>query len=140
MGREEEIIKERRKKIEDLKNQKINPYAYSFDKKNLIGDCLNAKIGDKVKTAGRVMTKREIGKIIFSDIMDFTGRIQLVFQDKETPRKDFEFFSRYIDIGDIIGVEGKIIKTKTIVIAKFIRNLIQTLAIHITFQYITIGL
>ncbi len=113
MGREEEIIKEREKKINDLKKAGINPYSYKFEKKHLVKDCLSSKISASVKTAGRIMTKREIGKIIFSDLMDFTGRIQLVFQDKETPGKDFEFFSRYIDIGDIIGVEGKIIKTKT---------------------------
>ncbi|MDZ4226564.1 MAG: OB-fold nucleic acid binding domain-containing protein, partial [Candidatus Pacearchaeota archaeon] len=113
MGREEEIIKEREKKIHELKKAGINPYAYSFDKKNLVGDCLKAGIGSKVKTAGRIMSKRNIGKITFSDLMDFTGKVQLVFQDKETPGKDFEFFRRYIDIGDIVGVEGKIIRTKT---------------------------
>ena len=113
MGREEEIIKEREKKINDLKRAGVNPYPNKFEKKNLVKDCLNSKINASVKTAGRVMTKREIGKIIFSDLMDFTGRIQLVFQDGETPGKDFEFFSKYIDLGDIVGVEGKIIKTKT---------------------------
>ena len=113
MGREEEIIKEREKKIEELKKNRINPYAYRFEKKNLVSDCLKSKIGASVKTAGRVMSKREIGKIIFSDLMDFTGKIQLVLQAGETGNKDFGFFSKYIDIGDIVGVEGKIIKTKT---------------------------
>ncbi len=113
MGREEEIIKERERKIKELKEAGINPYAHKFEKKNLIADCLKAKLGAGAKTAGRIMTKREIGKIIFSDLMDFTGRIQLVFQAGKTVKKDFEFSSRYVDIGDIIGVEGKIMKTKT---------------------------
>jgi len=113
MGREEEIIKERGKKIHELKKAGINPYSHKFEKKHLVKDCLKSKVNAVVKTAGRVMTKREIGKIIFSDLMDFTGKIQLVFQDKETPGKDFEFFSRYVDVGDIVGIEGKIIKTKT---------------------------
>ena len=113
MGREEEIIKERERKIQELKELGVNPYAYKFEKKNLVKDCLRAKLNAGVKTAGRIMTKREIGKIIFSDLMDFTGRIQLVFQAGKTGKKDFGFFSRYIDIGDIIGVEGKIIRTKT---------------------------
>jgi len=47
------------------------------------------------------MTKREIGKIAFSVLQDFTGRIQLVFQDGETSKKDFDFFGKYIDIYDI---------------------------------------
>ncbi|MCX6749634.1 MAG: lysine--tRNA ligase [Candidatus Pacearchaeota archaeon] len=113
MGREEEIIKEREKKLSELRKAGVNPYLAKFDKKNLVKDCLNAKLNAKVKTAGRIMTKREIGKITFSDLMDSSGKIQLVFQEKETPEKDFEFFTKYIDVGDIIGVEGKIIKTKT---------------------------
>lgn len=113
MGREEEIIKEREKKISELRKKGINPYAYRFDKKDSVGKILKAKSGAKVKTAGRIMTKREIGKIIFSNLQDFSGKIQIVLQDKETPAKDFDFFKRYIDIGDIIGIEGKIIKTKT---------------------------
>jgi lysyl-tRNA synthetase class 2 len=113
MGREEEIIKEREKKLVELKKIGVNPYPSKFDKKNSIKECLNAKLNVIVKTAGRVMTKRGIGKITFADLMDFTGRIQLVLQEKETPKKDFEFFSNYIDTGDIIGIEGKITKTKT---------------------------
>jgi len=113
MGREEEIIKEREKKISELRKKGINPYAYRFDKKDSVGKILKAKSGAKVKTAGRIMTKREIGKIIFSNLQDFSGKIQIVLQDKETPAKDFDFFKKYIDIGDIIGIEGKIIKTKT---------------------------
>src|SRR3990167_7113074 len=113
MGREEEIIKERERKIQELKKQKINPYAYRFDKKDSVAKALKSPVGKPIKTAGRIMTKREIGKIAFSVLQDFTGRIQLVFQDGETSKKDFDFFGKYIDMGDIIGVEGKIFKTKT---------------------------
>ena len=84
MGREEEIIKERERKIQELKDIGINPYAYKFEKKNLVADCLKARLGTGAKTAGRIMTKREIGKIIFSDLMDFSGRVQLVFQAGKT--------------------------------------------------------
>ena len=113
MGREEQIIKEREKKITELKKKGINPYSHRFDKKDSVAKALKSKIGTRVKTAGRIMTKREIGKIIFSDLQDFSGKIQLVFQGKETPAKDFGFFCKYIDIGDIAGIEGKKIKTKT---------------------------
>lgn len=113
MGREEEIIKEREKKISELRKKGIDPYANKFDKKDSVSKTLKAKLGTKVKTAGRVMTKREIGKIVFSDLQDFSGKIQIVLQGKETLAKDFDFFCKYIDIGDIIGIEGKIIKTKT---------------------------
>src|SRR3972149_10461921 len=113
MGREEEIIKERERKIQELKKQKINPYAYRFDKKDSVAKALKSKMGAAIKTAGRIMTKREIGKIAFSVLQDFTGRIQLVLQTGETEKKDLDFFSRYIDVGDIIGIEGKVFKTKT---------------------------
>ncbi|GAG21581.1 unnamed protein product, partial [marine sediment metagenome] len=81
--------------------------------KDSVGKILKSKLGTKVKTAGRVMTKRVIGKIVFSDLQDFSGKIQMVLQDKETSAKNFNFFCKYIDIGDIIGIEGEIIKTKT---------------------------
>ncbi len=112
MGREEQIIKERLRKISELKEQGINPYPYKFDKKNSILECLKIKNG-KVKTAGRLMAKRELGKIIFSRIRDFSGEIQIVFQEKETPKKFFDLFKKYVDTGDFLGVEGKIYKTKT---------------------------
>ena len=113
MGREEEIIKERERKIQELKKQKVNPYAYRFDKRDSVEKAIKSKEGTKIRTAGRIMTKREIGKIAFSVLQDFTGKIQLVFQEGKTGKKDFDFFKRYIDTGDIAGIEGKIFKTKT---------------------------
>jgi lysyl-tRNA synthetase class 2 len=113
MSREDQIVGERTKKLEELKRKGINPYPSSSEKENNIKDCLKLKIGTKVKTAGRIISKRGIGKIFFSDLMDFSGKIQIVLQEKETDAKDMEFFKEYIDSGDIIDVDGKIIKTKT---------------------------
>jgi len=53
MGREEEIIKERLKKLKELEKRKINPYPDNFDKKNSAEECLRAKLGSKVKIKGR---------------------------------------------------------------------------------------
>jgi len=113
MGREEEIIKERLRKLEELRSKKINPYPAKFDKRNSIKDALKARMNASIKTAGRIMKKREIGKIIFSELLDYSGKIQIVFQNEKTEKKDFDFFEKYIDIGDIVGVEGKVFKTKT---------------------------
>lgn len=113
MSREDQIIGERTKKLDELRKKGINPYPSFSEKENSIEDCLNSKIGAKVKTAGRILNRREIGKIIFSDLMDFSGKIQLVFQEKETDEKDLEFFRKYADSGDIFNAEGKIFKTKT---------------------------
>ncbi len=113
MGREEQIISERIKKIEELRKNKINPYPNNFEKKNSILECSKLKLNTKVKTAGRVMSQRNFGKISFCNLRDFSGDIQIVFQEGETPESEKEFVKKYIDAGDFIGVEGKIIKTKT---------------------------
>src|SRR3989344_2970101 len=113
MGREDEIIKERLRKLDELKKQKINPYPNRYEKKQDVSECLKLKLNTKVKTAGRIITMRLLGKIAFGKLNDSSGSIQLVFQDKTTPKKDFEFFKKYVDSGDFIGVEGEIFKTKT---------------------------
>ncbi len=113
MGREEQIIQERVRKLEELRKQGINPYPNKFDKKNSIVDCVKSKLKTKVKTAGRLMTKRDLGRISFSSLQDQSGRIQLVVQEGETPDKVKKFFKRSIDAGDFVGVEGTIIKSKT---------------------------
>ncbi|MFH1311119.1 MAG: lysine--tRNA ligase [Nanoarchaeota archaeon] len=113
MGREEQIISERIKKLQELKKKGVNPYPSKFDKKQTCLECLKSKIKSNVKTAGRLMTKRDLGKIAFCVLKDGTGRIQIVIQEKETPEKIGGFFKKYLDIGDFVGVEGKMIKTKT---------------------------
>ncbi len=113
MGREEQIIDERKRKIEEMKKEGINPYPNHFEKKNSNEDCVKAKLGTKVKTAGRLISKRDLGKIAFSKLRDFSGDIQIVFQEGKTDEKIFSFFKKYIDEGDFVGVEGETFKTKT---------------------------
>lgn len=123
MGREQQIINERIRKIKELRQQGINPYPHKFDKKKNISECVGAKLGTKVKTAGRLMTKRDLGKISFASLQDGSGRIQIVLQDRETPEEKKRFFKRYIDTGDFVGVEGKIFKTKTKEISILVKKL-----------------
>ncbi|MGY4884950.1 MAG: lysine--tRNA ligase [Nanobdellota archaeon] len=113
MGREEQITGERIRKLEELRKEGINPYPDKYDKKQTCLECIESKIKSKVKTAGRLMTKRDLGKIAFCVLRDGTGKIQIVLQEKETPEKVREFFKKYVDSGDFVGVEGEIIKTKT---------------------------
>ena len=120
MGRQEEIIKERLRKLSELRKIRVNPYPAKFDKKH---ECdklqekykklaKEKKAKDKVSIAGRLMAVRDIGKIIFAVLQDSSGKIQLVLQDKETPKNVFNFFRKYIDSGDFIGAEGIIFRTK----------------------------
>ena len=119
MGREEEIIKERLKKLEELRRLGIEPYPYSYDKKNSASELqkkysklkADQKIKDKVKIAGRLLSFRDLGKISFGVLADVGGKIQIVLQEPETSKKAIDFFKKYIDAGDFIGIEGTIFRT-----------------------------
>jgi len=120
MGREEEIINQRLKKIEELKKAGIDPYPYNFDKKNNSSELqekyakltADERTKDSVKIAGRLMTVRDIGSLIFATLQDGVGKIQIVLQKGETDEKHLETFKKYIDAGDFVGAEGTIFKTK----------------------------
>ena len=120
MGREEQIIGERLKKLEALRKEGINPYPHKFDKKDNAKDLQDSNktlkneqfSKNNAKIAGRIMTSRDLGKIAFATLRDGTGDIQIVLQDGETPEKARKFFKSYIDSGDFVGVEGKVFRTK----------------------------
>lgn len=120
MSREDEIFKSRIAKIEELRHKNINPYTNKFEKthssKQILDKYSNLKPEEKtkdtVKIAGRVITLRNLGKINFSTLQDFDGRIQVVVQEDESGKQVNEFFLNNIDSGDFIGVEGIIFRTK----------------------------
>jgi lysyl-tRNA synthetase class 2 len=107
-----QIRREKLKKLQDMgRNPYINEHwnisAYSASIKN----DFDAMDGAEVSVAGRVMAFRHMGKASFVDIQDYEGRIQIyVRQDAITP-EEYEIFLTY-DIGDIIGVEGSVFKTR----------------------------
>ena len=68
--------------------------------------------GKIVRVAGRLMSKRGMGKVLFCDLQDATGRIQLFVKIDEMGEEEFNYFKRN-DIGDIIGAEGEVFTTKT---------------------------
>lgn len=85
-----------------------------FDKTHLAGDVLKLENDVKnVKTAGRVVALRNMGKALFAHIYDSTGRAQIYLgRDKENP-KAFDEFTSEVSIGDFIGVEGEMFTTRT---------------------------
>ncbi|PIZ82593.1 lysine--tRNA ligase [Candidatus Pacearchaeota archaeon CG_4_10_14_0_2_um_filter_05_32_18] len=121
MGREDQIIESRIKKVGELRKLGINPYPNKYDFKNYASQLQEkykklkkeSKTKDKVSVAGRIIIKRDLGKISFATLQDSSGRIQIVSQQGETGKREFEFFKRYIESGDFAGVEGLIIRTKT---------------------------
>jgi lysyl-tRNA synthetase class 2 len=123
MGREEQIIEERIKKVTDLRNSGMNPYPDRFPlhekrdwSREIKEKYSKLKSEEKSKSseivAGRVMTMRDFGKISFATLQDLHGTIQLVFQKDETPKEALELFKK-TDAGDIVGSKGNPMKTKT---------------------------
>jgi len=121
MGREEQIINERKRKLEELEKKGINPYPHKFNVKDYSNEIKekhkklkdNEKSGDRVVIAGRVMTIRNLGKLIFSTLQDSKGKIQLILQKGETEQDNFDLFKKYVDIGDFVGVNGIVMKSNT---------------------------
>ena len=120
MSRQEQIISERLRKLKELKAQEINPYPHKYDVNHYAYELQerykNLKKGKKsqkkVSITGRIMNFRDLGKISFGLLRDSSGEIQIVLQEKETPPKTINFFKRYIDSGDFLGIEGIIYRTE----------------------------
>ncbi len=116
---EEFII--RKNKLDELRELGINPYPYRYEVTHRSVEIKNSFSdleGKTVRVAGRVMSKRVFGNLIFSHIRDESGEIQIAFtkKDTESPASGMnstKFVKKYIDIGDFIGVEGEVFKTKT---------------------------
>lgn len=123
MGREDQIINERLRKLKELRENSINPYPSKYDKKQTIEECVNSKLKSKVKTAGRLMTKRDLGKITFATLQDQSGKMQIILQEGETPDKIKKDFKKYIDAGDFVGIEGVMIKSRTGEISILVKKL-----------------
>lgn len=115
-----EQIAQRRAKLAELREQG-NAFPNDFRRNTLAGP-LHAEYDDKdaasldavpvrVKVAGRMMTRRIMGKASFCHLQDMSGQIQLYLQ-RETLGETYENFKKW-DIGDIVGAEGVLFKTKT---------------------------
>ncbi len=110
-----EILRVRREKLNELKRNNKDPFKevkYEVNSSSLqIKENFESMEGQRVSIAGRIMSKREMGKASFCDIQDRDGRIQLYVRINEVGEEAYEDFRKY-DIGDIIGVEGEVFKTK----------------------------
>lgn len=109
-------------KMNALKEQGIDPFGQAYKRTHRSGqlrelyggktaeelDALNVN----VSIAGRIMTKRRMGKLGFMHILDRDGRIQVVVNKRITGYEQYEIFKQS-DLGDIVGIEGKVIKTQT---------------------------
>jgi len=122
MEEENELIQVRKKKLEDLKAAGINPYGTRYEVRDKAAD-VHARYGEVVKdklaedkptckAAGRIVAFRSFGKAAFAHIQDATGKLQVYMKKDVLGEEQFKLMN-LLDIGDHIGVEGFLFRTKT---------------------------
>ncbi|MDD6734794.1 MAG: lysine--tRNA ligase [Clostridiales bacterium] len=109
-----QLLKVRRDKLKELQEKGRNPFEITkFDrqvKAQEVKDGYAGYEGKTVSVAGRVMSKRRMGKIGFSHLQDLSGQIQLVVKKDTVGEDEYEYFKK-LDIGDIVGAEGEVFTT-----------------------------
>ncbi|TSC82017.1 MAG: lysyl-tRNA synthetase [Parcubacteria group bacterium Gr01-1014_20] len=111
----QDLISERLKKLEEVKNSRVNPYPARTKKALAISKILEKfssleKAKKNVFVAGRIWSIRDQGGLIFWDLKDERGQIQILL--KKATLKDFSFLKKVIDRGDFVSVSGLLFKTK----------------------------
>lgn len=112
----------RRQKMEQLRAQGIDPFGHAYEQTDHAGD-IRAEYGDdeaedldktqpQVSIAGRIMAKRRMGKLGFVTLLDRSGRIQVVINQRIVGDEIYNLF-KMADLGDIIGIKGRVMKTQT---------------------------
>ena len=110
-----DLLKVRRDKLKELQENGSDPfqithYTVNNDSANIKNN-FDALEGQAVSIAGRLMSKRGMGKVSFCDLQDKSGRIQLYARKDEMDEAEYNRFKKY-DIGDIVGVEGEVFRTQ----------------------------
>jgi len=118
MEPENKLIKDRLNKLNEIKSWDVNPYPFKYDKKNSSKE-INEKHSELGKEeysteiysiAGRIMTLRNMGKAAFFNLRDQEGDIQIYIR-KDDVKESYKIFKK-CDLGDFVGVKGKIFRTK----------------------------
>lgn len=109
-----EHVRIRRQKMEALRAKGIDPFGHRFERTHHARDIVEGferLEGSTVRIAGRLMAMRSHGKATFADLLDLSGRIQLYAKLDQLGQDAYEVFTS-LDIGDIVGVEGKVFRTR----------------------------
>jgi len=117
-----DLVKHRREKLIQLRSRGVNPYVNKFKAEDSIGSLVDEfsknskeeleKLDRQCVVGGRMMARRGHGKTSFSHIKDRSGQIQVYIRRDEIGEENYDVFGLF-DIGDFIGVEGLLSKTKT---------------------------
>jgi lysyl-tRNA synthetase, class II len=113
MEPENELIAQRREKLQTLRVKGVDPFGAAFETAGSIIEIREKfREGETLRAAGRMTAHRDMGKSHFVDLRDATGRIQVYLHEKEIGAEMMEIF-KLLDLGDFIGVEGVCFLTKT---------------------------
>lgn len=119
-GNEEAIRLEKLQKIIAIGHA---PYPSAYGKSLTLDQCIALADETLVKTAGRLVLIRDMGKLCFAHIQDITGRMQIALSIGELSKEEYSFFVKHFDLGDFVGVEGRVGLThkgeKTIFVRSF---------------------
>ena len=110
MDMSDQIFELKKEKYLTLREQFLDQY----DKKMSVNDVRLLGAGAKnIQTAGRIVSIRTMGKIIFAQHYDFSGKIQLYYKKDDENSENFKSFQKDLSIGDFVGIEGELFLTKT---------------------------
>lgn len=117
-----DLLAVRRNKLDELRRMGIDPFGKKYERTHTAKEIMDAYDGKTkeeldelkvpVRIAGRIMQKREMGKAGFAHIQDISGKIQVYIRQDTVGDVKYEAYN-LLDIGDIIGLEGTVFKTKT---------------------------
>lgn len=112
MSRMDETIQAKKEKREQLESLGIEVHPHFFDKQHTIAQA-REMMDQEVRTAGRIMSIRAHGKVVFLDLQDSTTNIQVMVRKSEVAADQFSWLKTLVDRGDYLGVAGKVMTTKT---------------------------
>jgi len=123
MSTDNEYIEKRKEKIKALRELGIDPFSNTFNRTDSVGDIVLKYSGESpssfeldnvnYKIAGRVTAIRSFGKSAFIKILDNMKGIQIFISNNSAGKEKMDFFKKYVDVGDFIGVEGHCFYTRT---------------------------
>lgn len=120
-----QLMLQRREKLQKIRELGLNPYPYHFNRTNRSGELIkkfDTFENKTVRIAGRIMSNRRMGKAAFFHIQDMQGKIQIYLKKDTVGESTFELY-KLLDIGDIVGIVGKVFKTHTQEITVFVESL-----------------
>ncbi len=111
-----ELYRLRREKLAELQNNGQDPYQVTKYEANVhskqVLEHFETMEGSEVSLAGRLMSKRVMGKASFCHVQDEQGQIQIYVRRDEVGEETYALFKKMMDVGDIVGVRGKVFKTQ----------------------------